>query len=126
MKTKFNNKEHSDSGLALILMLLLIGVIWKFDLAVKIAVICVLIAMIKPLLFYPFTFIWLNISNVLGKIMSKIILTVIFYLFVAPVGLFRKILGKDSLKLNQFRKSDKSVFIERDHTFTKNDMLNPY
>jgi hypothetical protein len=82
--------------------------------------------MIAPVLIYPFTFIWLNVSDFLGKIISKIILTVIYCIVLLPVALFRKIAGKDNLKLKQFHKSDKSVFIERNHLFTKNDMLNPF
>ncbi len=126
MKTRFTHKENIDSGLALVLILLLSGIIWKHGWTIKVSVFCILIIMIKPTLFYPFTFIWLNISDILGKTMSRIILTVVFLLFVIPVGFIRKISGKDNLKLDQFRKSDKSVFIERNHTFTKDDMLNPY
>jgi hypothetical protein len=82
--------------------------------------------MIKPLLVYPFTFIWLNVSNLFGKIISKVLLAIIFFLFVLPVGYFRKISGKDNLNLKKFKKSGQSVFINRDHTFTKDDMIHPY
>jgi len=58
--------------------------------------------------------------------MSKVILTVVFIFILIPVGFVRKISGKDNLKLNQFKKSDKSVFITRDHTFTSEDIINPY
>jgi Saxitoxin biosynthesis operon protein SxtJ len=126
MKIRFNQKENIDSGLALVLILILSGLIWKHNLTIKIAVFCVLIIMIKPSLIYPFTFIWLNISDLLGKIMSRAILTVVFIFVLVPVGFVRKISGKDNLKLNQFKKSDKSVFINRDHTFTSEDMMNPY
>jgi hypothetical protein len=126
MKIRFNQKENIDSGLALVLILLLSGLFWKLVWPIKVSVFCILIIMIKPLLIYPFTFIWLNISDLLGKIMSRVILTVVFIFVLVPVGFVRKISGKDNLKLNQFKKSDKSVFVERDHTFTKEDMMNPY
>ena len=126
MKTKFDHKEHIDSGLALVLILLFTNLMWKQAWTIKTAFICILIVMIKPLLIYPFTFIWLNITDLLGKIISKIVLAVIFILFIIPVGFFRKLIGKDNLKLKQFKKSDKSVFVDRNHTFTKDDMLNPY
>jgi hypothetical protein len=126
VKTRFTHKENVNSGLALVLILLLINIKWKLNWTIGTAVVSILIVMIKPLLIYPFTFIWLNISDLLGKIISKIILAIIFFLFVLPVGYFRKLTGKDNLKLKQFKKSDKSVFVERDHTFTKDDMLNPF
>ena len=82
--------------------------------------------MIKPAMIYPFTILWLNLSDILGKIVSRIILAIIYCVFLLPVALIRKIAGKDNLKLKQFRKSDQSVFIERNHLFTKDDMLNPF
>jgi hypothetical protein len=126
MKYKFNQKEHTDSGLALLLMLLLIGLIWHLTLAFKFSVVCVLIIMIKPLLFYPFTFIWLNISDLLGKIFSKIFLVIIYFFFVVPVAGIRRIMGKDTLKLRQFKKSSQSAFFERNHKFKREDILNPF
>jgi hypothetical protein len=53
-------------------------------------------------------------------------LSLIFLVFVLPVGMFRKLTGKDSLKIKMFRKSGRSVFIERNHKFTKEDLINPY
>ena len=126
MRKKFNLKENSDSGLAFILILLLIGLIFKMPFFYKLAVVSILLLMIKPGIFYPFTFIWLNLSDFLGKIISKVLLSVIFLVFVLPVGLFRKLNGKDTLKLKFFRKSGQSVFIERNHKFTKEDLINPY
>jgi hypothetical protein len=126
MRIKFSLKENSDSGLAFILLLLLIGLIFKIPFFYKLAVVSILLLMIKPGIFYPFTFIWLNLSDFLGKIISKVILSVIFLVFVLPVGLFRKLNGKDTLKLKFFRKSGHSVFIERNHKFTKEDLINPY
>lgn len=126
MKTRFSNKENIDSGLACVLLLLIASIIWHLSITIKIAIACTLIIMVKPSIIYPFTFIWLNFSDVLGKVMSRIILGVIYGAFVVPVGLIRKLSGKDNLKLKQFHKSNSSVFIERNHEFSKNDMLNPY
>ncbi len=126
MKTKFSNKEYIDSGLAFVLLLLLASLFWHSKLAIKIDVFCVLIVMVKPSIFYPFAFIWLNLSDLLGKIVSSIILGIIFWIFVVPTGLVRKLSGKDNLKLKQFHKSNNSVFTERNHEFSKDDMLNPY
>jgi hypothetical protein len=126
MRKSFNTKEHIDSGLAFILIILIIGLIFKLTITYKLAVVAILLLMIKPGIFYPFTFVWLNISDFMGKIISKVLLSVIFLVFVMPVGLFRKLNGKDSLKLKFFRKSGHSVFIERNHKFIKEDLINPY
>lgn len=126
MKTKFSSKENTGSGLALIFILLFIGLKWDYYITFKIDFVLILLLMISPVAFYPFSIIWLNLADFLGKYMSKLILAVIFYLFVMPVGLIRKLSKKDKLKIKQFHKSNESVFIDRNHVFTGEDMKYPY
>ena len=122
IKTSFIKKEHVDSGLALLLLSLITGVWLNHQQAViLIAIAEVLILLIAPVILYPFTFLWLNISDFLGRIMSKIILTVIFIVFVCPVAIARRAMGKDTLMLKKFKSSDGSVFTDRSHDQTKTD-----
>ena len=126
LKTSFSKKEHADSGLALLLLTLIIGLWLNNHLVFRIAIAEVLVLLIAPVIIYPFTFLWLNGSDLLGKIMSKIILTIIFFVFVWPVAMVRKGLGKDTLKLKEFKKGDNSVFTERNHIVGKSDLSMPY
>lgn len=41
--------------------------------------------------------IWLKIGNVLGWINSRIILGIMFYLLIFPIGLLLKVFGKDAM-----------------------------
>jgi hypothetical protein len=127
MKYKFLKKEYTDSGLALTLILLLIKLFFKVPISDIWIIIFLILTMTIPRIFYPFTILWLNFSDFLGQIMSKVILFFVYILFVIPVALIRRILGKDSLKLKLFKNnSDKSVFISRNHLFTAEDMKSPY
>jgi hypothetical protein len=126
LKTSFSKKEHSDSGLALLLLTLIVGLWLDNHLVFRISIAEVVVLLIAPVIIYPFTFLWLNSSDLLGKIMSKIILTIIFFVFVWPVALFRRGLGKDTLKLKEFKKDANSVFTERNHTIGKSDLSMPY
>lgn len=103
----------TDSGLALLLLTLLSGIWLLPSLVLKVSIVEVIVLLGAPFLLWPFAFLWLNLSELLGRVMSKIILTVIFIFVVCPVGLFRKIMGKDALLLKQFKKNDHSVFSER-------------
>lgn len=126
IKTRFTKKENIDSGLGLLVLLILLG-LWQHSLIFyKISVGVALIAMIQPLLIYPFTFLWLNISDLLGKIMSKLLLTIIFFVVLCPMAIIRHLRRKDSLLLNKFKKTQNSVFVERNHTFIKSDLINPF
>lgn len=126
LKTKFTHKENVDSGLGLLLILLILGIWLKVILFYKIALGVAVVTMVIPLAIYPFTILWLNFSNILGKFMSKVILSFIFFIVLCPMAFIRKMSGKDSLLLRQFKKSNSSVFIERNHTFSKNDIINPF
>lgn len=126
IKTNFSKKEHTDSGLALLLITLIAGLWFNQHLAMRVAVAEVLVILTVPVLIFPFTFLWLNISDLLGKIMSKLILTFVFFVFVWPVALIRKAMGKDTLRLKRFKKDSNSVFTERNHTYTRTDLTMPY
>ena len=126
LKTSFSKKEHVDSGLALLLLTLLIGLWINQQVALRLAIAEVLLILIAPVIIYPFTFLWLTISDVLGKVMSKIILTAIFIVIVCPVALIRKALGKDTLLLKKFKSDGSSVFTDRNHHFIKTDFTASY
>lgn len=126
VKTSFLKKEHVDSGLALLLLTLLLGLWLNQQVAIRMAIVELVVVITAPVLLYPFTFLWLNFSELLGSIMSRILLTLIFVIFVCPVGLIRKWMGKDALLLRRFKKEAHSVFTERNHSYTKSDFTAQY
>ena len=82
--------------------------------------------MIIPSVYKPIAKLWIGFSIFIGTVVSKILLTVIFYILVTPIGLIRKVLGFDSLQMKKWKKNDHSVFKDRDHTFESKDIENPY
>lgn len=126
IKTRFSKKEHTDSGLALLLLTLLTVLWMNHPIILQLAIAEILILLIAPVLLYPFTFLWLNISDLLGKVMSKILLTVIFIILVCPVAIYRRAAKKDSLLLTKFKNGEGSVFKDRFHDFTQNDFTTQY
>jgi hypothetical protein len=56
---------------------------------------------------------WMTLALVLGFIMSHIILALVYYLVLSPIGLFMKILGKDPLTTGFDPKAD-SYWIRRE------------
>lgn len=121
-----STKQASDTGMAAVLLLLLIGFLSRDTLYYKTAIPVLVINMTFPMFFYPFAIIWLGLSQLLGTIASKIILTITYFIMVVPVGVFRRLLGKDSLQLSKFKKGNKSVMQTRNHTFVSEDIENPY
>ena len=89
-------------------------------------IILVLTTILFPVLFTPFTALWYMFARVVGRIMSSFLLGLVFFLMVTPVGCIRRLCGKDSLSLRQFGNSRKSVFVTRDHTYSKDDMIHMF
>ena len=77
--------------------------------------------LILPIIFKPLAVLWFGFSRLLASFLPLVLLTVLFYVLVTPVGLFRKFLGKDTLKLKEFKKDEKSVLVETRKSFTKKD-----
>ena len=112
--------------MAVVLIFLVIGLFSQNSLFFKIAIPLLIIDMIFPMFFYFFAIIWLGFSHLLGTIVSKIILTIIFTIMVIPIGIFRRLIGKDSLLLTKFNKSSESVMVIRNKIFTLKDIEKPY
>ena len=70
----------------------------------------------------PLNKLWFKFGILLGKIISPIIMGIIFFLVVTPIGLIMRLLGKDvlNLKYNDY----KSYWIEK--TGPKSKMKNQF
>ena len=72
-----------------------------------------------PTLLKPIHKVWMGLALILGSIMTRVILSVLFYLVITPLGLISKLSGKDFLDL-KFDKSVSSYWISRKNiTFEK-------
>jgi hypothetical protein len=125
-KTNITKEESRDTGMAMVLLLLVLYLFQKREGLVAAAIALHVLNMTVPQIFRPAAVVWLGLSHVLGTVMSKILLAIVFFLIVTPMGVIRKITGKDSLKLRDFRASEESVMWERNYTFTAIDLEKPY
>lgn len=115
-----------DAALAAVLILALAIFYTRQMIFVQLAIVMLLLAMVYPLIFKPFAFVWYGISKLLGLIVPKIVLTLIFSLFVLPVGFLRQLLGKDDMKLKSWKQSNSSVFVTRDQNYKAEDLKHPF
>ncbi|MEE8341777.1 MAG: SxtJ family membrane protein [Candidatus Neomarinimicrobiota bacterium] len=124
--TDLTEQQRKDTGLALILILLIIGLVTENILFFKLTIPVILVTMLFPSILHPLAIIWFTFSNILGFFISKIILSIIFLILIVPFGLIRRLIGKDSLQLRQFKASKNSVLINRDHIYTRKDIIKPF
>ncbi len=85
------------------------------------------IAIVKPEGLRQFYKIWLRLGSVLGTINTNIVMTLVFYLMIMPLGLFRRIvLGSDALRLKTFRSSVDSYKIKPAQEFDPKAISRPF
>jgi len=119
-------EQAKDTGMALVLILLLVRVIARRDGYLVAAVAAQVANMVAPQLFRPVAVIWFAFSQLLGEVMSRVVLSVIFFVVITPIGLVRRMMGADTMKLKAFKGGHDSVMVTRDHTYVARDMEMPY
>jgi hypothetical protein len=60
---------------------------------------------------------WMKLAQGMGFIMSKILLSSIFFLFLTPIALLYRLLGNKTQK-----KEDSTYYFTRDHQYTGKDL----
>lgn len=123
---KISKDQSKDTGMAMVLICFLLGFFSQNQIFFTLGIILLLIDMVYPNLYRPVAIIWFGLSNVLGTITSNVLLTVVFFVIVTPVGLIRRIIGADSLQLKKWKKDDSSVFGIREHVYRPEDIEKPY
>jgi hypothetical protein len=108
------------------LILLLAGIFSGRILYYQLAVPALVINMIIPRFWYPFAIVWFGLAGLMGDVVSRMLLTMVYFVLVLPVGLIMKLARRDALKLRMFRKSDASVMTRRDHMYTPADLEKPF
>ncbi len=123
-KPKYTPKELRDFGLIMAGMLILMfGIVlpwifgystpyWPFIAAVVFAV----VALIRPVLLGPVNSVWLKISDVLGWVNTRLVMGIMFFLLIAPIGILMRLFGKDTLnnKLSEKESSYRIITKVRD------------
>lgn len=69
-----------------------------------------LLAVIFPSAARPFYFIWMGIGFALGSVMSRVVMTIIFYGVISPVALFFRMIKRDALRIRSENKSRNSYW----------------
>ena len=76
-----------------------------------------ILGLLNSKILYPLNKIWFKFGLLLGKLVSPLIMAIIFFLVVTPIGILMRILNKDLLNL-KFNKS-KSYWIEKNEQKSK-------
>ena len=116
-------KREKSLETLLVLTGALILFFWIFNkkIFLSVALALVLIGAFSPYLTDKISKLWMKLSEILGNVMSKVILSAIFFVFLIPLAWIRKMLGKENLLL---KKKNNSYYKNRNHTYSGKDLEN--
>jgi hypothetical protein len=118
--------QSKDTGMAMVLLLLIAYFKFRRESLLLGALVLQILVMTVPGIFSRVAVVWLGLSNAIGAVMSRVLLAIVFFLVVTPIGVARKLFGKDPMRLRAFKAGDTSVMLPRNHTFTGGDLEKPY
>ena len=81
--------------------------------ALVVAALFAIISMAKPQLLKPLNKLWFRFGLLLHKVMNPLIMGLMFFVVVSPIGIIMRILGKTPLK-KDFDRDAESYWIPRD------------
>ena len=61
------------------------------------------LGIVFPIILKPIYMVWMIFSVILGWFMTRVILSLLFYIIITPIGLFLRIIGKDLLSLKEIK-----------------------
>ena len=78
---------------------------------VLVSLIFLILGLLNSKFLNPLNKVWFQFGIILGKIISPLIMGIIFFIIVTPIGIIMRLSGKDLLNLKYSR--DKSYWIEK-------------
>jgi len=100
-----NKQSNRNFGLVFAAFFLILALIqWYYTGSTSISLVglsasCIILAIFIPSVLQPFNILWLKFGFVLNKIMSPIIMSLVFFLLITPISLVMRILGKRTLNI---------------------------
>jgi hypothetical protein len=79
-----------------------------------------LLSVFVPVAGNGIVWVWFKLAEVLGNINGKIILTVLFWVFLVPIAFLYRLTAKNPLSVKRTKTA--SLYHERNHTYTKEDL----
>lgn len=99
----FTHEKRPELGKYLLLSALILGLIGVFI----------------PFLADKIHWAWMKLAHVMGWVMSKVILTLVFFVFLVPMALITRMLGKGNVQL---KAGGTSYYKERNFLYDKDSL----
>lgn len=116
---KSTAKEFRRFGVTMAIALAVIGglMVWRhknyYWYVFLFSVLFLFLGLFLPGVLKPVHKLWMTLAAIMGWFMSRLILMILFYLMLTPIGFVMRILGRDVLNIEFTRNSSESYWIPK-------------
>lgn len=117
-------ESHERFKTILVIVTGLAAIAWLFDVTWlwKVAVIVGAVSIFIPAAAKAIEWAWLKIAMALGWVNSRILLSILYFVFLMPIAWVSRLFTKDPLVLRKNKRQ--TLFVTRDHVYTRKDLEN--
>jgi hypothetical protein len=115
-------QDRYKTILVIVTGLLALSLIFQLTWLTKVTVIIGVVAIFIPAAAKGIEWVWLKLATFLGWINSRILLSIVYFLFLMPLAWVSRLFTKDPLVLR--KRKTASLFVTRNHLYTKKDLEN--
>ena len=126
LPAEVSNKECADTAMAMTLISLLATMYTRSLTLLPLAIGLLLMGMVWPRAYSPLARLWLGISLLLGSVMSRLVLSIIFGVIVTPIALIMRLFGHDPMRRKAWKKGTESTFVSRGDLVEAKDLEHPF
>ena len=124
IKSEKNDLRKFGITIGVILLIIAGFLFWKekesFQILLTFGITLCILGIAIPFILKPIYWVWMIFATILGWIMTRVILSLLFYIIVTPIGLIPRFFGKQFLEL-QWDKSKESYWNFRTNEHLKKE-----
>lgn len=118
------NLKHKESILVIstgfLVLFLIFGLQWMIWVAAGVSILGLMSSTIARWIHTG----WMKLALALGWINSKILLSIVFFVFLMPVAFLQRLVSGDKLQLKRKKEGEGGYYVERNYTYEKKDLEN--
>ena len=118
-KSKIKISSNRNFGLVFFIVFLIVS-LWPLTYeepirtwSVILSLVFLILGLMNSKLLTPLNQLWFKFGMILGAVVAPIVMGVVFFLVVTPIGFIMRIMGKDLLR-KRFDKKKETYWIKRD------------
>lgn len=124
---KSGRSDLRKFGITVGIVVGLIGglLLWKdrgsYPYFLTISVFLIVSGILFPKVLLPLQRVWMTIAVIMGWFMTRVILSILFYLVFTPIGLIARLMGKEFLELKIDKRRDSYWIYRKEKPYDRRD-----